>query len=153
LIGVILTCAVAQARGQFHVAGRVVDSLRNGLEFCAVALVSPVGSSVITGAVSDSLGRFIVRTPRPGAYRVRVSMVGYETAIREIILPGDEEVGEITLHRSNVQLQAVTITPDLIEQFPDRYVVKMQGNPIARGANIVEALGMLPGVTTRGGGT
>lgn len=78
LAAAVPLCALP-ARAQ-TVAGTVVDSTSGAVVRGAyVALLDPAGHTV-GGAESDSLGKFALRAPAAGTYRLRTTHIGYWNA-------------------------------------------------------------------------
>jgi hypothetical protein len=98
--------------GQFtqNVRGVVRDKASNvPLEYAAVV----VGDSPSSGAVTDSLGRFIIKNIPVGRHDIRASFVGYEPAVvKDVLVSAAKEVFlEILMTENAFSLNEITVTP------------------------------------------
>ncbi|MEZ4701513.1 MAG: carboxypeptidase regulatory-like domain-containing protein [Rhodothermales bacterium] len=101
----------AQAQGQRPPApqgvlsGSVQDSdTGEAISTATIAVWSSRDSSLVTGAVSNVDGTFMIEQIRPGSYYVKVSFIGYENAVANDI--------NITPASPRVSLGAIRLTPD-----------------------------------------
>ena len=77
------------------VTGRVIDSDRLSLPFVNIMVINQKDSSFISGAVTDSLGCFVVKNAQSGDRLIKISSIGYKT----IVLPiKTDNLGIITLY-------------------------------------------------------
>ncbi|MDR1980930.1 MAG: carboxypeptidase-like regulatory domain-containing protein, partial [Tannerellaceae bacterium] len=93
-----------------QIRGLVRDKSSNApLEYATVV----VQSSPPSGAVTDSLGQFIIRDVPVGRYDLRVSFMGYEpVVVKEVLLSAAKEVFlEIQLTENVRTLNEITVTP------------------------------------------
>ena len=73
----LITLACVQRTAAQMVRGAALDSLTgNPIPSAEVVLLS-TADTVMGRAVTDEVGRFAVRAPHPGTYRLRVTHVGY----------------------------------------------------------------------------
>ena len=100
-----------------NVRGRVVDAA-SGYPV-AYASVYLMGNSGI-GAVTDSLGYFVIKQVPIGRHNVQVSFVGYEpTIFREILVTSSKEVNlTIPLKECIKELDEVKVRPQLNKEQP-----------------------------------
>lgn len=110
--------------GTGTVLGRVVDASR----------LEPVGHAEITLApgdrrtVSDAEGRFRFEEVPAGEYELRVRFLGYETAVRELVVEADEPVeievrvapGPVTVEDLDVSALALSWFPGFLERREER---------------------------------
>ncbi|GAA4360595.1 hypothetical protein GCM10023185_27310 [Hymenobacter saemangeumensis] len=59
--------------------GAVQDEKGVPVPFATVAVVQEAPATISTGTVAEESGRFRVKAPAAGAYRLRVSALGYVT--------------------------------------------------------------------------
>jgi hypothetical protein len=98
--------------GQFtqNIRGVVRDKSSDApLEYATVI----VGDSHSSGAVTDSLGRFIIRNIPVGRHDIRASFVGYEpVVVKDVLLSAAKEVFlEIQMNENIHSLSEITVTP------------------------------------------
>lgn len=134
---------ISQAQNRM-IAGEVTDKEHNPIEFVTVSLLSANDSSLITGTITNEKGKFILSCEEKKDYIVRVSHIEYTTAFKTI----EPSVDNLTfmLEPSVVRMEEVIVRSRFIRHEYDRIIVNMKGNPIVKGRNINETLGMLPGV-------
>lgn len=135
------------------VAGRVLDAqTSSAIPMASVALYNAGGadSSFVTGAVSGEDGGFSIGPLRPGAYRVRVSSVGYtsQTLSAEVVMGPPVALGEVRLEPSDVQLGETEVTAEReqVEQRADRTVYNVGNQSVTTGGSALESLQTLPAI-------
>jgi outer membrane receptor for ferrienterochelin and colicins len=62
------------------------------------------------GAVSDNEGYYSINTVKPGIYVVRVSLLGYETLEKSVIVHEGNNTEDFILRESNINLNEVVVT-------------------------------------------
>lgn len=89
----------------------------------------------------------------PGAYLLRVSLLGYREVSQPVTLP--LEMLRITLVPDPHQLQEVTVTASkpLYEQTIDRTIFNVERSILAQGSTVWDALGRAPGVQVKADGS
>ena len=101
-----------------QITGRVVDTQNQPVEFANVALYGLPDTTLITGTITDSEGKFILSSTHSGQSILRISMLGYET---KEIDPSKGEPGTIVLNAIAQQLEDVVVTARRIKRkFVDR---------------------------------
>jgi len=134
------------------IQGMVKDSNEAPLPFVNVLLLNTNDSSLIKGAVSDTLGVYIIDNIQPGAYLVSASMIGYKQAYLPVKMAAQDHqmaVATFTLLDDITQLGEVSVTEKrpFVEQHMDRMVVNVANSIIASGSTALEVLEKAPGVT------
>ena len=95
------------------IQGRVKDNNEAPLPFANVLLLNAKDSSLIKGAVSDTLGVYIIDNIQPGAYLLSVSMIGYKQAYLPAKVATQDrqmDLGTIILVDDITQLGEVSVT-------------------------------------------
>ncbi|MGP1463284.1 outer membrane beta-barrel protein [Tannerella sp.] len=131
-----------------QITGRVVDTQNQPVEFANVALYGLPDTTLITGTITDSEGKFILSSTHSGQSILRISMLGYET---KEIDPSKGEPGTIVLNAIAQQLEDVVVTARRIKRSPGGYAVNLQGEQTTQGKQANELLPFLPGITTENG--
>ena len=144
-----------------QVLGRGFDSLRKGdikglvfdedhrpLQFATIQLIKAGDLTVIAGALCDTSGEYHFNAVAPGAYQVKVAMMGYQTAVSAVFnLTGNGviTVEPLLVHLLTKNLKEVKITGSrpLVERKSDRFIVNVAGSPMATG-NSLQALRSAP---------
>ena len=100
------------------VNGRVIDG-NTRQPLAAVSLQLLEGDRAIASATTDSLGRFSLRAPDRGRYRVAATRIGYADAVSNYI---ELVVGEAVTAEMQLSSEAVKIAPLTLDVPRDRYL-------------------------------
>jgi outer membrane receptor protein involved in Fe transport len=105
-----------QRQGNFpggSISGRVFDSAtKHVIEYANIVVLSSKDSSMVTGGVTNSEGKFNLTIDRPGNFNIEVRFIGYDTKVLNIaIKPGnvDLDLGDILIHPSTINLSDVVV--------------------------------------------
>jgi len=144
LIPVLLSAQNNSLKGTVH------DNKGNPLDGVSISLSKDAKVPVVR--ISDK-GAFVFTNIITGAYRLTVSLVGYETLVRDVTLPKDTL--SLILSPLTKQLSEVTIagSKPLIERKIDRVVFNVENSITASGGTAWDALNKAPGVQTTFDGT
>lgn len=144
-LSLLLLVAVSTifAASQVATSGRVVTESGEAIPFSTVLLLQ--GEEQVAGLVTDAEGRFTLTAPA-GLYMLQVHYLGYEPLVREITLPADAELGDLTLTESSTEIEEVVVKAQLIRREADRFVVDVANSPVAVGKDGVDLLKTAPGV-------
>ncbi|MDR2887185.1 MAG: TonB-dependent receptor [Bacteroidales bacterium] len=114
----------------------------------ATAAMLRSDSSAVTGTITDTDGKFTIQNVASGNYILQVSFIGYERAFRNVRVPAQSALGDITLAESTNRLEEVVVSADrpLVVARTDRYVVNVSGNIQSAGRNATNILQNTPGV-------
>ncbi len=117
LFFIILLTGVSHVVGQNlsqSIIGRIKESLsQQPISQANVSLYS--GSELIKGAVSDSLGSFLIKDVEPGRYKLVTSFTGYLSFESELlVVSGKKQSLEIFLQESQRMLEEVVISPQSV---------------------------------------
>ena len=147
LITIFCFCAVA-ATAQHQLSGTVKDAADGSPVPFATAALLRSDSSVVSGAMADADGKFAIQNIATGNYILQVTFIGYERTLRNVNVPSQSDLGDITLAESAMRLQEVIISADrpLVVARTDRYVVNVSGNIQSAGRNATNILRNTPGV-------
>lgn len=114
-----ITSLSQQRQGNFpggSISGKVLDSAtKHTIEYANIVVISSRDSSMITGGVTNSEGKFNLTLNKPGNFRVEVRFIGYDTEIlNATIEPGslNVDLGEILIHPSAINLSDVVVQGD-----------------------------------------
>ncbi|GAB3204008.1 outer membrane receptor protein involved in Fe transport [Pontibacter aydingkolensis] len=144
------TTLLAQSEG--FLTGVVLDEKQQPAGFVNVAVLELVTAKVVTGAIADMDGHFLIKTPAAGKYQLKISGLGYtefKTPAFEVTGAnfakdfGKLQVKSDTKVLAEVQVQ--TMRPTVIME-PDKMVVNVEGTALASGATAYEVLEKSPGV-------
>ena len=135
------------------IKGKVLEKGDKPLSYVNVLLLNSRDSSLIKGAVTDTLGSYAFYNIGQGSYLLSATMVGYKPGylstfkITSSSMP--LQVGNLTLAEDAQQLKEVVVVEKrpFVEQYLDRMVVNVANSIIASGATVLEVLEKAPGVT------
>ena len=132
-----------------EITGRVVGENETPLDFANVVLYRD--SDYVTGAVTDSEGRFLISTDIDGNLAAKVSFVGYETKVAPVSSSGD--MGVIALSPSSVGLGEVVvkaIRPSTAMK-GNALVTTVEGSSLAIAGTANDVLARVPMIVDNGG--
>ncbi len=137
------------------ITGKVIDaSSLQAIEYAQVSILKMNDSTMVTGIVTDTAGRFKLDKLNYGRYMIDVSFMGFKkTRIRGIMLKPDSKtvnIGDIKLEPENIAIGEVQVTGQRtnVEYKIDKKVVNVGSNLMATGATVVEALENIPSIQT-----
>ena len=135
------------------IAGRVQDAQSGApLSAASVSIHSPADSSLVTGALTDDAGNFVVAGVMPGQYYARVSYIGYEIKVIDAIsvtpAAPRADVGVIALATAAVQLEGITVESEraAVQLAVDRTIYNAREMPAAAGGTATDVLRNVPAV-------
>ncbi|WP_017731459.1 outer membrane beta-barrel protein [Nafulsella turpanensis] len=130
---------------QIEIKGFVKDS--NGpIPYVHVVLLDS-SEAIKAYDITDDNGFFLIETEK-GKYTLSVSSVGYEKFQQEVVLNENQELEDIVLNESAVQLDEMVVEGNkpLIERTTDRTVFNVENSVVASGGNALSALNAAPGL-------
>ena len=147
---------VAAPAATGSLTGTVRDSLKNEpVPYATVVLLPATGDAAITGVAADDAGKFSLTKLKPGAFRLRVSYVGYGTQTRAItVAEGPTVVPAFRLPVAGTALaEAVVIgTKPVVEVRPDRIVYNAEQDVTNAGGTAADVLRKAPLLAVDGDG-
>lgn len=154
LITFLLNSVVVASHGQetATVSGEVKEKgTGTALPYATVALRAG-DSTLVTGTLTDSAGRFVLAGIPPGHYNIEFSYVGYDPQLVPLAVGGLNKVfdfGKILLAPSAVQLSEVAVagSRELVSQAMEKRTFNLGENFSQQGGSVLNAMRNLPGVT------
>lgn len=141
----------AQQSQKFSLEGMLCDSQNNEIDFATVTVLSLKDSLYVNGAVTNKEGKFKITSLSFGHYILSVAHLLYKRKYIDFEINQNTILNPIAMEESVKQLSEVTVTANAIQYKADRYIISLQGNPIAKGNNTMEVLALMPGVTNERG--
>ncbi|MEJ8800509.1 TonB-dependent receptor domain-containing protein [Pontibacter sp. H249] len=141
---------LAQSEG--FLTGAVLDEKQQPAGFVNVAVLDATTAKVVTGAIADMDGNFLIKAPAAGKYLLKISGLGYtefQSSAFEVSGPsfskdfGKLQVKSDTKVLAEVQVQAMRPT---VTTHPDKMVVSVEGTALSSGSTAYEVLEKSPGV-------
>lgn len=151
LLLLIFASVSGMSLSQNFIKGRVADSTKAPVPFCAMALYNNKDSSLVKGNISDSIGFFIFEKIKSGNYFIKFSAAGYKTAstasftvdsISQLTLP--QQI--LTQQGVNLKEVAISVYKPAIEFKKGMVVMNVEDDIIAKGNTVLELLKRIPGV-------
>ncbi|MBD1393132.1 outer membrane beta-barrel family protein [Mucilaginibacter glaciei] len=133
------------------IRGYVFLQNKTAAEAATVILLNQQDSSVVSSALVNVAGAFILQNIKPGNYLVLVTRLGYQRALSEnfqLTAGRDITVPRMILMPANTELKAVSIfakTP-FVETRPGKIIINPQASITADGKSALEILRQSPGV-------
>ena len=150
----IATAAAPAATGSL--TGTVLDSLKQApVPYATVVLLPASGEAPITGVAADDNGKFTLTKLKPGAFRLRVSYVGYAPQTRAVtVTAGATDAGSFRLLVAGTALaEAVVIgTRPVVEVRPDRLIYNADQDVTNAGGTAADVLRKAPLLAVDGDG-
>lgn len=149
---VILTSA---AYAQTTITGKVLSADGQPLPFASVLLLQATDSSLVTGTVTETDGRYELTARAAGEYILSSQMLGHQTRYRPMIIPPSSAAisqPDFLLETDAALLNEVTVKArrPLFEHKIDRLVVNVAQSVTSTGGNALEVLTRSPGVRVDG---
>ena len=110
LLTILMLLTAVLTHAQSSVTGKLVDSsTKEPLAFATISLLNASDSSLITGAVTDMDGKFLIKVEN-GKYVARIQFVTYEMKEIAVELSGNSrDLGTINMSPSNTELEEVVV--------------------------------------------
>lgn len=129
------------------------ESSGEHIEYANVIIFNEKDSSMTTGTITDSKGKFVISNLNSGKYYLRIQFIGYEN--KEIsgitISPGsaDIKLGQLTLKPKTSSLLGVEITSEraLITNNLDKKVITVDKTMALGGGTATDVMENVPSVT------
>lgn len=136
-----------------EITGQVFDKNTSApLEYANIALYSIKDSTLVTGAIADSTGHFVLDGVRFGKFYMAIDFIGYKKEIIDEITMRPPEmkksVGKVYLRPAAKALQGVDITAEKnrVEYKIDKKIINVSKDLNAAGGTAVDVLRNTPSV-------
>lgn len=145
----ILACSSVMAG---VIKGKVVDDLKEPLEFVNVALYQQGSATPFKGTISDETGKYQIDDVKDGTYVVKLSFMGYEEQQRTVTLNAQNghsvNLHTITLKEDRAVLKEVSVATQraAMKLDIDKKVFDVSQNIATAGLSASEALENIPSV-------
>lgn len=136
------------------IVGMVVDAkTQQSIEYANIAVYLTKDSSLVTGGITDTEGKFNINSLKPGEYYATVMFIGYVQTVKSDIVISEKQaifkLGKIDLHTDAQNLNEVEVMADRQQvQFKiDKKVVNPSQFLAAQGGTAVDILANTPSIT------
>ena len=131
------------------VTGTVVDASNDSVLFRATVQLLKSDTTFVGGVLTDSRGRFDIRTDAPGKYILKVSNMGYTERMHDVTVSAgrNTDAGKIMLEQSVTLLGEAVVTANVPKMVvkEDTFVYNASAYRVAEGSVIEELVKKLPG--------
>lgn len=151
--------ALSQDKGQGTVRGQVRDSAgRQPLADASVVLLLAHDSSIASSTFTDAKGSFRLGELREGNYRLVITYLGYQQAVREVVVRGPDTetvLGIIDIRRTGFTLAAVEVVEQKSPMVIRKDTLEFDADYFKTRENALmeELLRKLPGIQVERDGT
>ena len=148
--GITCLAASAQPRQNLTISGHLTDiDSKEPLSQATIQLFWANDSSFVGGTISNEKGNFSLEAPAGGTFRIRISLLGYETMEREFTLRKEQnlELGDVRLSPEAMLLQEAVVTgrtPQVVVK-KDTLVYNPDAFRTPEGSAIEELVKRIPG--------
>lgn len=130
---------------------------KTALPYASVTVMNARDSVFVTGSITKEDGLFSVGPVKPGEYRLRISLVGYQTQYQSVLVGKASDflnVGVVELPEVVSQLSEVVVSAkaDAVAATMDKKTFTLADNLSQAGGSALEAMKNLPGITVSGDG-
>lgn len=147
----ILCVLSTKAFAQQTVTGKIIDGKTNQpIEYAGVILSAKADSTKKIGAVSNTAGEFVFSSVAAGEYKIKISVVGYNSIIRNVSVAGKSlDLGAIRLEEDAISLKDVAVTGRLATATVKKDTIEFNADAYKTRPNaaVEDLLKKLPGVT------
>lgn len=140
-----LTLFSTVAKAQQTIRGWITDEQRSPIEYANVIALSVRDSSLVTGAVTDNAGKFLLTLPANSAQVfLRVSGIGYEQ--RNVFLPLIADTLQLKAESETKTMEGVTVTAQRPKMAirNDALVTTIIGSSLAKAGSGNDVLKRIP---------
>ncbi len=149
------TAAPATTGQGIELRGRVTDKNDNSSLFgVTVLLINARDSTQRSGTTTDADGKFAFPNLSRGAYRLRLSYIGYNTEQVQIRpFNSVQDLGTLQLSSNSRNLKEVTVKgmQERVEQKADTLIYNADAYKVTKDANVEDLVTKMPGITVENG--
>jgi iron complex outermembrane recepter protein len=131
------------------ITGIITDDAKKTLPFANVSLLKTKDSSLIKGALTDSLGQFEFDKLKKNTYLIAVSFVGFKPHVSKLIAVDSQNITLLPIEMtplSNLKEVTITTKKPFIERKIDRVVVNPDALISNAGTTALEVLEKAPSI-------
>jgi outer membrane receptor protein involved in Fe transport len=142
------TLLIAKAQDA-SLKGKVTDKASAPIIAATVSLLSASDSSWVHSELTADNGSFTMSGLAPGKYLLDINALGYEQSKQALVLKSGMNDLAFTIEKQHTTLDEVTVTgkKSFIENGLGKTIVNVEGSGMATGANILDLMRKLPGIT------
>ncbi|MBC9931887.1 outer membrane beta-barrel family protein [Chitinophaga qingshengii] len=146
--GMISAVLTTQAQNGNKIAGKVVRTGEQPMEFATVTLLKAGDSSLVKGAIADINGKYEFEQVKQGKYLIAAAAVGMNKTYSKPFEMGTGAINipVLAMEAASKNLKAIDVTArkPFIEQKADKMVVNVENSITAAGGSAMEVLEKSP---------
>ena len=134
---------------QYTIKGKVISNKQELVEFANVILYKMSDSVMVSHAITDLEGRFLLTVEQSNEFYLKVSYIGYNTyTSKPFSVSGNFTVEDILLTEDTKMLAMATVVGQkhFVEQHADKMVINPEASISTSSDNILDVLAKSPGV-------
>lgn len=137
---------------EFTITGNIKDTNNSPVAFANIVLLDEASDELITGAISDENGHFLIETLNVGNYILKISFLGFKDFTTTFSLTTSKDIGDVVLEEDNQELESVVVvaTRPTVRRMVDRLVFNVENTTLSNG-NALDVLKHSPGVFVNDG--
>ncbi len=148
LLAISINLSANTLPAKVELSGRIVDAdYKEPLEFATVSAFNSE-ELLVTGAITDSTGRFSIRLPK-GQYKIQLEFIGFTTLDTLLTLSSDKDIGDIKMASAALELEGATIAAERSRMTLklDKQIFDVGADIVSQGGTANEVLDNVPMVT------
>ncbi len=153
---ILISCALificcSNSSAQFSISGKVVSQNDEPIAFAVASVYPLIDSTAIKSVVTSEVdGSFKLIGLQEGEFKLAIQMLGYEDWSTEILLSDDLDLGILKLNEEAILLQELQVVAEqsTVQSRLGKKVLRIGKDLSTSGSNVVEALEIIPSVST-----
>ena len=149
---IMLITVSGYGQHNIKISGTLTDSITHGpVPFATVALLSQQTKAPVKVTQTDSIGNFVLENLHGGTFALRISIVGYNSIIKENILvnpaTGNLNLGTLPMTASKSKLLTevvVTGKKEALRNVDGKKVFAVDQSLVSKGGNAADLLQNVP---------
>ncbi|MBU3822270.1 TonB-dependent receptor [Flavobacteriaceae bacterium XHP0103] len=132
---------------EFTITGNIKDTNNTPIAFANIVILNESNAELMTGAISDDSGHFIIESLNSGNYVLKISFLGFKEFTTTFLLTANKDIGDIILEEDNQELESVVVVAKrpTVRRMVDRLIFNVENSTLSNG-NALDVLKHSPGV-------
>lgn len=152
LLPTLVLLSLASSAQKFVIRGQATDTLKSGMPSATVMLLQQKDSSLVSFGSTDRQGVFELKNIARGDYQLKITFVGYATAIRKVAASEFSspvlDLGRLTMAPVSKELEELVIKGDKAPVTVKRDTIEFNAGSfkVKQNANVEDLLKKMPGI-------
>lgn len=149
---ILLAASFSATAQKFTIRGQATDTLKSGMPSATVMLLQVKDSALVSFGSTDRQGQFELKNVSRGDYHLKVTFVGYATAVKHIS-PADFtepilQIGRLEMAPVSKELEALVIKGEKAPVTVKRDTIEFNAGSfrVKQNANVEDLLKKMPGI-------